>query len=146
MLSLILTIYNVKRNNKVKITESQLRAIIKQELKNILAINEASLSPEQRAARAATRAKNKAESDAAMERMKQYFAQRETTPDSERTYFKQGTVEATKEEYDNSLYSGGGSVWQGEDGKYYKQAMVPATKKEYKSSQYSGNKSVQRDK
>ena len=130
----------------MKISESQLRAIIKQELKNILAINEAPLSPEQKAARAATRLRNKAASEEAMRRHQEYYAKLNSVPPEERTYFKRGKVEATPEEYDSSLYSGGGSVWQGEDGKYYKTAVVPATKEEYESSLYSGGGSVWRDK
>ena len=143
----------------MKITESQLRAIIKQELKNI--INEAvptddemwgpyvpkprvPLTPQQKAERAAkaaaTRLRNKEESAEREIRSRAWQAAQDAQPPEEREYFKHGSVEATPEEYDSNLYAGGGRVWKGEDGKYYKNAIVPATEAEYNSALAGGGR------
>jgi len=121
----------------MKITESQLRNIIKQELKN--ALSEAPMDPERRARMLASRARNRQAEKEFAAKASEYYAAREAVPPEERTYFKRGKIESTPQEYESDLYGGGGNVWKGEDGKYYKMAVVPATAQEYESALWSGD-------
>jgi hypothetical protein len=123
----------------MKITESQLRNVIKQELKK--AVNEMAgpLSPEQKAKRAATRADRKKQEEEFVARMSDYDNKRNAVPPEERTYSKYGKVDATPQEYDSDLYGGGGNIFKDKDGKYYKYAVVPATAEEYESALASGD-------
>ncbi len=128
----------------MKITESQLRSIIKQELARVIQeVNVAPMTAQERAELLARIAKHDAELN----------SQRAARDDSERIarqsrerqgYFKKSTVPATKQEYSdyrNAKIQGSKLppfTWKDEDGKYWKEVTVPATAKDYDNSQWSG--------
>jgi hypothetical protein len=117
----------------MKITESQLRSIIKQELARVIQeVNVAPMTAQERAELLARIAAHDAE----------LGSQRTTGQSRER--FKKSTVPATPEDYANyrNAKIQGSKLppftWKDKDGKYWKEVEVTATEKDYDNSQWSG--------